>query len=209
MSNVPPGPPGGFPPPPGGGAPPPPPGGGFPPPPGGAPPPPGGGFPPPPGGGFPPPPGGFGGGPGVAGTPVEWQDRLVSGVIDFFGPWILGYILQVIGGGINPLSSDGAGALYWVGALLQIGAVGWALFNGYQAGQTGQSVGMKQSGLRLVSEQTGQPIGGSQGLVRNLLFVAAGCCCWPIGLVDNLFPLWDAQKQTLRDKIAKSIVVKA
>jgi len=143
----------------------------------------------------------------VPGPLAEWQDRLLSGVIDFFGPWLVGYVLQLIGGGFNPFSRSGGG-LYWIGALIQLAAVGWALFNGYQAGETGQSIGMKQTGLRLVGEQTGQNIGGSQGLLRNLLFVVTGCCCGIVGLVDNLFPLWDAKKQTLRDKIGKSVVIK-
>ncbi len=211
MSNVPPG--GGFPPPPSG----PPPGGGYPPPPGGGfpPPPGGGGFPPPPGGGFggggyQPPGGGFGGGPpGYPGPLAEWQDRLLSGVIDFFGLWFVGYLLSTVGNGFSFGYSSDAGFLWLLGSLLQVAAVGWALFNGYQAGQTGQSFGMKQTGLRLVGEQTGQNIGGSQGLIRNLLFIVTGCCCGLFGLVDNLFPLWDPKKQTLRDKIAKSVVVKA
>lgn len=213
MSNVPPPPGGGFPPPPSG----PPPGGGFPPPPGG---PPGGGFPPPPGGGFTPPggggyqppgggggyqPGGFGG--GAPGQLAEWQDRLMSGVIDFFAPYLLGYLLQIIGGGLNPFAPD-FGVLYIIGSLLQLGTVAWALYNGYLAGSTGQSIGMKQSGLRLVSEVDGQLIGGNQGLVRNLLFIPAFCCCNILLLVDNLFPLWDPKKQTLRDKIGKSVVIK-
>ncbi len=49
---------------------------------------------------------------------------------------------------------------------------GWGLYIGYLAGQTGQSLGMKQSGLRLVGEDTGQPIGANQGAVRNLLLLA-------------------------------------
>ena len=93
MTNVPPS-GGGFPPPPSG-----PPPGGFPPPP------PGGGFPPPPGGGGFPPPGGYGapggGPPGLPGPLAEWQDRLVSGLIDFVAPWIVGYICQAIGGGLG------------------------------------------------------------------------------------------------------------
>ncbi len=204
MSNIPPGPPGGFPPPPGGGAPPPP-GGGFPPPPGG------GGFPPPPaGGGFPPPPqGGFGYGGGPPAAPVEWQDRLVSGLIDYVGPFILANILGAV---VNVIISSNSNLYFSPGGLiLGLAALGWALFNGYQAGQTGQSFGMKQSGLKLVGEQTGQPIGGGQGLVRNLLFLAYWICgcLFPVLIIDALFPLWDAKKQTLRDKIAKSIVVRA
>jgi uncharacterized RDD family membrane protein YckC len=208
MSNVPPPPGGGFPPPPSG----PPPGGGFPPPggqpPGGGPPPPGG---PPPGGGYPPPAGGgfqggYGGGP--PGPLAEWQDRLLSGVIDFLAPWIVGYALQLIGGGLNPLAFNDVGFLYYLGSLIQLLTVAWALYNGYLAGSTGQSIGMKQSGLRCVSEVDGSLIGGNQGIVRNLLFVPEFCCCGILLLVDNLWPLWDEKKQTLRDKIGKSVVIK-
>jgi len=47
-----------------------------------------------------------------------------------------------------------------LGALLQLAAFAWALYNGYLQGQTGQSIGKKQAGTRLVSETNGQPIGG-------------------------------------------------
>lgn len=200
MSNVPPG--GGFPPPPSG----PPPGGGFPPPPSG------GGFPPPPGGGgYPPPPGGFGGfqGGGPQGQLAEWQDRLVSGLIDWLGPMILANVLANIVGAVL-LSTDSNLIFNPTGIVFSLLAVAWTLYQGYLAGETGQSMGMKQSGLRLVSEQTGQPIGGGQGVVRNILFLVNAFCClvWPVVILDSLFPLWDDKKQTLRDKIAKSVVVK-
>lgn len=217
MSNVPPPPGGGFPPPPSG----PPPGGGFPPP--GGPPPGGGGYPPPPGGGgfppagggYPPPggggfqPGGFGGGPGPAGAPVEWQDRLVSGLIDYVGPFILsgivGYLVNVVILSSSNLYISPGG---WIVGLF---ALAWVLYNGYLAGQTGQSFGMKQSGLRLVGENDGQLIGGNQGLVRNLLLAVYWLCgcLFIVVVLDALWPLWDPKKQTLRDKIAKSIVVRA
>jgi len=171
MSDAPPG--GGFPPPPSG----PPPGGG-----GGFPPPPplgGGGFPPPPppgGGGFPPPPppgGGFGapggGAPAGAGPLAEWQDRLLSGVIDFFGPWFVGYLLTMLGGGFAVGVPTDAGGAYYVGSLLQVAAVAWALYNGYLAGQTGQSIGMKQSGLRLVASRPASPSAVSRAW--------SGTCC--------------------------------
>ena len=35
------------------------------------------------------------------------------------------------------------------------------------------------------------------------------CCGGLLVLIDALFPLWDPKKQTLRDKIAKSVVIKA
>lgn len=164
--------------------------------------------PPPSGGGFPPPGGPPPGGqpPGTPGPLAEWQDRLVSGLIDYVGPMFLAGFL----GFFIDVAVDTRGAFFSpFQFLFAVAAVGWGIYNGYLAGETGQSYGMKQSGLRLVGEQTGQPIGGSQGAVRNLLFIANLICCGGIVLlVDALFPLWDPKKQTLRDKIGKSVVIK-
>jgi uncharacterized RDD family membrane protein YckC len=191
-----------------------PPGGGFPPPPSG--PPPGGGFPPPPsGGGFPPPPpggGGYGAGgfQGNTSAPVEFQDRITAGLIDYVGPFLAAIVLSYISA--FALLDDSNLLINPFGVVINLAALAWALYQGYLAGQTGQSMGMKQAGLRLVDTRTGQNLGGSQGLVRNLLFLTlplCGCVGWFVVGLDSLFPLWDPQKQTLRDKIAKSIVVKA
>jgi len=150
-----------------------------------------------------PPPGG-----GAPGQLAEWQDRLVSGLIDYIGPFILGSALQTFSGGFVP-GMGGFGGLYFAGFGIQILTLAWALYNGYLAGTTGQSFGMKQSGLRLVSEANGQVIGGNQGLVRNLILIPGLFCCGLLTLIDALFPLWDPKKQTLRDKIAHSVVIKA
>ena len=54
------------------------------------------------------------------------------------------------------------------------------------------------------------PSAATRALVRNLLLVANVICCGGIILlVDALFPLWDPKKQTLRDKIGKSVVIKS
>ncbi|MBI2709570.1 MAG: RDD family protein [Actinobacteria bacterium] len=60
------------------------------------------------------------------------------------------------------------GAGYGIGRILvgwglYLVAFAWMLYRDHLAGRTGQSMGMRLSGLRLVGEQTGQPIGGSQG----------------------------------------------
>jgi uncharacterized RDD family membrane protein YckC len=201
MTNVPPG--GGFPPPPSG----PPPGGGYPPPSGGGFPPPGGGYPPPGGGGF----------QGATGAPVEWQDRLVSGLIDVIGPYILAGILATFLGvavGIGNATTSVSFGFNWPGLVVGLLAVGWVLYQGHLAGTTGQSMGMKQAGLRMVDEATGQVVGSSRGIQRNALyavvwFLNVFCCFgWLLLAIDSLFPLWDAKKQTLRDKIGKTIVVR-
>jgi uncharacterized RDD family membrane protein YckC len=145
---------------------------------------------------------------------AEWQDRIVAGLIDYVAPWIVAIIIS----SALAFSGDDNSVVFAFnlpGFGVTLLAVLWALYNGYLAGQTGQSIGMRQSKLRLVGESTGQPIGGSQGLVRNLLFVAAwigNCLCFAGGLlvlIDALFPLWDPKKQTLRDKMVKAVVIKA
>jgi uncharacterized RDD family membrane protein YckC len=72
-----------------------------------------------------------------------------------------------------------------------------------QVGQTGQSPGMRVIGLKCISTQTGQPIGGGLGFVRSLAHIVDSLICY----VGWLFPLWDSQRQTLADKIMKTVVV--
>ncbi|MCC6433878.1 MAG: RDD family protein [Acidimicrobiales bacterium] len=213
---VPPGytPPPGFPPP-GGDAPPPgdgPPGGGFTPPgaPGGMTPPgatpPGGGYTPP-GGGFSAPPsaygapggysapGGFGGTPGPL---AEWQQRALGGLIDYVGPSVLLFVIFLVTRSI---------ALYF---LLWLASLAWGGYNAYLNGATGQSIGKKVVGLKVLGEQTGQVIGAGMGIVRWLIPAVIGfipCIGFIFFIVDLLFPLWDAKKQTLHDKAVKSVVI--
>ncbi|MFN0027905.1 MAG: RDD family protein [Acidimicrobiales bacterium] len=201
---VPPGytpPPGGFTPP-GGSTPPPaggftPPGaGGFPPPGGGFTPPGSGGFTPPAAGGFSPPPGGgFG---TTAGQLAEWPQRALGGLIDFVGPFLVAIVILAVARN------------FLVYVLFWLLSAGWGAYNGYLNGSTGQSIGKKVVGLKVVGEQTGQVIGGGQGVLRWAIAAVPGIipCAGPLyNLVDLLFPLWDPKKQTLHDKAVKTLVI--
>ncbi len=59
--------------------------------------------------------------------------------------------------------------------------------------------------LRLVSEETGQPIGTLMAFVRDICHIIDSVIC----LVGYLFPLWDAKRQTIADKIVKTVVITA
>ena len=49
---------------------------------------------------------------------------------------------------------------------------GWTIYNRwYQGGTTGQSLGKKVLNLRLVSEETGQPIGMLMAFVRDICHI--------------------------------------
>ncbi|MCV7425916.1 RDD family protein [Mycobacterium montefiorense] len=213
----PPEPPGGYEPPSGGHEPTPSaPGASYPPPP-----PPGGGYPPPPpaaGGYAPPPPG-----PAVRALPTDsytpWLTRVIALIIDYL-PYA---IVQGIGTGIMyttqtsscvtditqyDVSQYCASQPSMIGQLLQwlatlVGLAYWIWNRGYRQGTTGSSLGKTVMKIKVVSETTGQPIGFGLSVVRDLAhFVDAVIC-----LIGFLFPLWDAKRQTLADKIMTTVVL--
>jgi uncharacterized RDD family membrane protein YckC len=210
--NYPPPPPGNYPPPPGGGYQPPPP-----------PPPGGGGYPPPPSaqGGYAPPP--VGGGqalPQDAYTP--WVTRVLAYLIDAIPVAIITGIGWVIllttqecidlneafgnygeyggsfSGQVCGASTLGLSAL-WIFMLL---GLAFAIWNyGYKQGTTGSSIGKGIMKFKVVSEETGQPIGFGMSIVRQLAHAIDGIICY----IGFLFPLWDQKRQTIADKLMKTV----
>jgi uncharacterized RDD family membrane protein YckC len=90
--------------------------------------------------------------------------------------------------------------------LIWLAGVAWTAYNRwYQAGTTGQSLGKKVLKLRLVSEETGQPIGMLMAFVRDICHIIDSVICF----IGYLFPLWDAKRQTIADKIVKTVVIPA
>lgn len=90
--------------------------------------------------------------------------------------------------------------------LISLAGIAWTAYNRwYKAGTTGQSLGKKVLNLRLVSEETGQPIGMLMAFVRDICHIIDSAIC----LVGYLFPLWDAKRQTLADKIVRTVVIPA
>ena len=162
----------------------------FPPPPGGfAPPPPPGGYAPPPGG-YMPPAGGAAAGPGLyPGQLADWPQRALGALVDWVAPAIVFGLMNRIGSAL--------GFLAWLAWL------GWVGYNGFLNGTTGQSFGKQMAGLRTVGEQTGQVIGGGMGVARAFAHIIDSLICY----VGWLFPLWDGKKQTIADKIVKTVVV--
>jgi uncharacterized RDD family membrane protein YckC len=234
MTNPPP-PPGSYPPPPPGNYPPPPPGGyqppqqgGYGPPPqqgGYGPPPQQGGYPPPPPqGGYPPPPqqGGYPqpGGPGGVLPPdayTPWFTRVLAWLIDSIPIFIVMGIGQgiAIATGENVCTSAGydyGGACvstYSTIGVLFLGvawllSIAYAVWNyGYKQGTTGSSIGKGVMKFKVVSEKTWQPIGFGMSIVRQLAHFVDGIICY----IGYLFPLWDAKRQTLADKIMTTVCV--
>jgi uncharacterized RDD family membrane protein YckC len=115
---------------------------------------------------------------------------VLANLVDYFGVVILAVFVQLF------ISNA-------LGALISLAALGWGLYNGYLQGESGQSTGKKMQNLRLLSEETGQPIGGGMGIARFFVHIIDAIPCY----VGFLWPLWDAKKQTFADKILKTVVI--
>ncbi|WP_319435527.1 RDD family protein [Mycobacterium sp. RTGN5] len=193
---------------------PPPPPGNYPPPP----PPPPGSYPPPPPGNYPPPPPpGAGAFPKDAYTP--WIKRVGAYIIDIIPIAILSGVGQglSLATGENNCTSSSGDNTYGVYCTSQPSALGlilslvfglaaiafWLWNYGYRQGTTGSSIGKSVLKFKVISEKTGQPIGFGLSIVRQIAHFVDAIICY----IGFLFPLWDAKRQTLADKIMTTVCV--
>jgi len=81
----------------------------------------------------------------------------------------------------------------------------FSILNGTQSGQT---VGNRAPGIAVRDATTGEVIGFKRGLLRWFIrFVLYLALILP-GILNDLFPLWDARNQTIADKAAHSVVIR-
>ncbi|MEA2434417.1 MAG: hypothetical protein QOG54_1874 [Actinomycetota bacterium] len=81
--------------------------------------------------------------------------------------------------------------------------VGTIYFTLTEGSGSGQSLGKKLAGLRVIDFNTGGPIGYGRAFLRQIGKLISFI---PLGL-GFFWMLWDGQKQTWGDKMATSIVV--
>ncbi|MFJ2831784.1 RDD family protein [Streptomyces sp. NPDC087263] len=132
--------------------------------------------------------------PGYGAQPpyANWGQRFLGTLVDGL-VFAVPYILVIVGKDTPALAA--------VGALALIGIAIWQLI---QEGRTGQTVGKKALGIRLVREIDGQPLGVGMAFVRRLAHFLDSLACY----LGWLWPAWDAKKQTFADKICSSIVIR-
>ncbi|MFC9847355.1 RDD family protein [Streptomyces sp. NPDC060223] len=132
--------------------------------------------------------------PGYGAQPpyANWGQRFLGTLVDML-VFAVPYILVIVG--------KDTPALVLVGALALLGLVIWQLI---QEGRTGQTVGKKALGIRLVREIDGQPLGVGMAFVRRLAHFLDSLACY----LGWLWPAWDAKKQTFADKVCSSIVIR-
>jgi uncharacterized RDD family membrane protein YckC len=124
---------------------------------------------------------------------ANWAQRVGAYLIDAVPAWIL-ILIGVITRSLV------------VYLLFALASLAWVIYNRWiQAGRTGQSLGKRTLGLRLISENTGEPIGAGMAFARDICHLVDSIICY----VGWLFPLWDAKRQTIADKILSTVVVPA
>jgi uncharacterized RDD family membrane protein YckC len=131
---------------------------------------------------------------------ASWGQRVGATLVDGlfgFALYIPVLILTAIGGAI----SESLGGLIFL--LGYVAIIGVTFYFHFLTGKTGQSPGKKVMGIQVVHANTGQFIGGGMGILRNLAHVVDAIPCY----IGFLFPLWDAKKQTLADKVMTTVVV--
>ncbi|MBA2473886.1 MAG: RDD family protein [Pseudonocardiales bacterium] len=119
--------------------------------------------------------------------------RAISFLIDYVVPVIVLNLLISLG------VVTGSPSLAVVGCL---GLLGFGVWNsGYLQGTTGRSLGRRVANTKLVTIETGRPVGFGGAVARQI------CHALEFG-IGYLWPLWDGKRQTFADKIARTVVIR-
>lgn len=157
---------------------------------------------------------------GVGRVPREaytpWIHRVGAAIIDAIPAAVIagvgGVIVAVTGNTSCQASEYGYGGYctsspspvgYFIGFVAWLLALAYVIWNnGYRQGTTGSSIGKSVLKYKVVSENTGQPIGFGLSFVRQIVHILDGMVCY----LGYLWPLWDAKRQTLfADKMMSTV----
>ncbi len=149
---------------------------------------------------------------------TPWSTRVLAFLIDWSPIWLV-FLVPMIGlliagdldcidnlyGRGDSYCSSGA-SNFWSSVQLVAYLPGIAYFFWnfcYRQGQTGQSIGKTVMKFKLVSVKTGRPIGFWMSLLRQLAHYVDQILCY----VGYLWPLWDNKRQTIADKIVRTVCI--
>jgi uncharacterized RDD family membrane protein YckC len=138
----------------------------------------------------------------------SYGKRVGGFLIDLLYVWVPPFIIGSVGFAL--LFSDMARP---VGIVLIVIALFWwpvtTIWNYIiRQGKSGQTFGKARVGIKLISEETGQPIGAGYAFLRWFLAALLGAITGSIfTIVDLIFPAFDEKKQRVLDKMLKTVVV--
>lgn len=114
----------------------------------------------------------------------------------FAAAFVDGILLAIVNVILRAIAGSGGGT--GIGTLASL-----AYFTYFEGGPTGQTIGKRALGIRVIDFGGGGSIGYARAFIRWIgRFVSA-----IVFLLGYLWMLWDAERQTWHDKFANSVVV--
>jgi uncharacterized RDD family membrane protein YckC len=114
--------------------------------------------------------------------------RLVAYLID-------GILVGIVAGAVEVANRPIGGVV-----ALALGIAYWGYLEGSPSGQT---IGKRAMGIRVIDFRTGGPIGFGRAVLRYFAKILSSIPC----LLGYFWMLWDGERQTWHDKIASDVVV--
>jgi uncharacterized RDD family membrane protein YckC len=113
-----------------------------------------------------------------------------------FGALLIDNLLIIIVAVLLYLVNEALGGLAYI-------AGGIFYFTFFEGSNSGQTIGKRALGIRVIDFNTGGPIGYGRAFIRYIGHILSGLVCY----LGYLWMLWDKEKQTWHDKLATDVVV--
>jgi uncharacterized RDD family membrane protein YckC len=126
---------------------------------------------------------------------ATWGRRLGAFLLDVLVVMLAPFIVFI------SIAGDAVAYFAWI-------VLPFIYFTALHGGESGQTLGKRWLGIRVVNARTGRSIGYGAALGRYAVMFVFGLLFLVPLVLDALWPLWDQKKQALHDKIVGSVVVK-
>lgn len=138
------------------------------------------------------------------GNLASWPSRSAAALIDQAAASLVAVAPIPIGAFLEQALLYG-GALRAATALGAVLALAFVVRNLLAQGRTGQTLGKRRMGIKVLRVQDGAPPGRTRSILRQVAHVFDSAAL----LLGWLWPLWDAKHQTFADKLCRTVVVRA
>ena len=133
---------------------------------------------------------------------ASWGRRAAGTLVDGLVLLALAVVLAVVAALLGALVAEGLGVT--VAVLTYVAVFALQVQQLVVQGRTGQTIGKRAVGIKLVRLRDGQPVGPGLSIGRALTHVLDAYSF----LLGYLWPLWDKKNQTFADKCLSTVVLK-